>query len=522
MDRNFPISENPKYQEDIRMFDVEDPAHADIFNKVVQALINNDTFIKKCMEAHLSNEENPHNVSKEAVGLGNVDNTADADKNVATADIAYQVWTQSHPGWYINANFDGNTYFNVNTKSGTDELPIRVDRAINAENLIGFKITPSVIVNIDCNTLYDAGIYLISGGINCPCSHGSLLVMPYRKATGNSSPDFGTQIFIPNGDDSAKPNSMFYRTSLRQTWNEWKEVAKNPPYADDMIRLGNINHGGLYSISVGNDTWADKDYAACFGDNTIANNYSGFVCGKYNVIMHEGTTPENQIGDAFIIGNGAIYSSNAMRVTYAGDIYGTRAFQSSGADYAEFIKPWHDGNEKNEDRIGYFVTIRDGFLHKAETGDYIAGITSGNPSIVGNADEDYYWRYERDVFNRIVMEDVPEIVQKLDEDGTPLRDENGKPVYEETGKIIPNARMKLAEGYDPSLQNEYVERKNRKEWDYVGMMGVLPVRDDGTCVPGRFCKCGEGGTATLAEERGIDTYFVIERKANDVVSVLLK
>lgn len=49
-----------------------------------------------------------------------------------------------------------------------------------------------------------------------------------------------------------------------------------------------------------------------------------------------------------------------------------------------------------------------GFLHKANAGDYIAGITSGNPSVVCNADENYYWKYERDVFGRIVLEDVPE------------------------------------------------------------------------------------------------------------------
>ena len=91
-----------------------------------------------------------------------------------------------------------------------------------------------------------------------------------------------------------------------------------------------------------------------------------------------------------------------------------------------------------------------------------------------------------------------------------------------TGNIIKNARMKLAEGYDPSLQDTYIERKDRKEWDYVGMLGVLPVRDDGTCVPGQFCRCGQGGIATLAQSRGFDTYMVIERVSDGVVSVILK
>lgn len=74
----------------------------------------------------------------------------------------------------------------------------------------------------DCNTLYDAGLYLCTGGAtNTPndLTYGVLLVMPYRKPYGNASPDYGVQMFIPNGDVSDK--SMWYRTSLETTWNEW-------------------------------------------------------------------------------------------------------------------------------------------------------------------------------------------------------------------------------------------------------------------------------------------------------------
>ena len=92
---------------------------------------------------------------------------------------------------------------------------------------------------------------------------------------------------------------------------------------------------------------------------------------------------------------------------------------------------------------------------------------------------------------------------------------------EETGKIIPNARMKLSDDYDPSLQNSYIERKYRKEWDYVGMLGVLPVRDDGTCIPGQFCKCGQNGIATSAAEKEFFTYMVLERVRDNVVTVIM-
>lgn len=43
------------------------------------------------LNAHINNEENPHNVTKEQIGLGNVNNTADSEKSVKTAEIANQI-----------------------------------------------------------------------------------------------------------------------------------------------------------------------------------------------------------------------------------------------------------------------------------------------------------------------------------------------------------------------------------------------------------------------------------------------
>ncbi len=272
-------------------------------------------------------------------------------------------------------------------------------------------------------------------------------------------------------------------------------------------------------------TTASGDYSHAEGNSTTASNYASHAGGKHNKAMTTGGSYNTQIGDLLALGNGTGASalSNAMRVTYKGEVYGTQAFKSSGADYAEHIKEWADGNPENEDRVGYMVTVKNRLLHKANPGEYITEITSSNPSVVGNANEDYYWKYERDEFNRIVMEDVPETIQQTDEEGNPMFDEEThEPIMVETGNIIKNARMKLADGYDPSLQENYVERKDRKEWDYVGMVGVIPVRDDGTCLPDHFCKCGQGGIATLATERGFDTFYVIERISDNIVSVELR
>ena len=82
---------------------------------------------------------------------------------------------------------------------------------------------------ININTSYNLGCYGLQGGSSgCPSGsqYGVVLNMPYRQASGNTKQDFATQIFIPNGDDSTSPNSMFYRTSTGSAWNSWQEVMK--------------------------------------------------------------------------------------------------------------------------------------------------------------------------------------------------------------------------------------------------------------------------------------------------------
>lgn len=51
----------------------------------VNRAITAETTIRKSLSDHILNEQNPHNVTKAQIGLGNVDNTSDMDKPVSTA-----------------------------------------------------------------------------------------------------------------------------------------------------------------------------------------------------------------------------------------------------------------------------------------------------------------------------------------------------------------------------------------------------------------------------------------------------
>ena len=279
------------------------------------------------------------------------------------------------------------------------------------------------------------------------------------------------------------------------------------------------------SHAEGENTTASGIASHAEGLNTTASNIASHAQGKFNKAMTAGGSSNNTIGDAFVIGNGTSTSarSNAFRVTYTGATYGLSSFNSSGADYAEFFE-WVDGNIDNEDRVGYFVTLDGEKICKAQEGDYILGIVSGNPCIIGNADEDWLNRWEKDDFGRFIKEDV--ITKATDRKMVeiPVYDAEGNQTEEmklemrevETDEIITGWRYKQNQNYDNT--QTYIERKDRKEWDCIGMLGVLSVWDDGTCEVNGYCKATNGGIATKANTG----YRVIKRVNKNIVKVIFR
>lgn len=233
-------------------------------------------------------------------------------------------------------------------------------------------------------------------------------------------------------------------------------------------------------------------YGICLGGNN--NN-----AGKYQVkIGHyakdgESHTDEGGVrsGDALIIGNGSIAAStqevtrsNAFRVSYAGCVYGTGAYSSSGADYAEFFE-WQDGNPDGEDRRGIFVTLDGEKIRPCNAGEYILGVVSSNPSVCGDSSsENWHGMYDTDIFGNIICYD------------------NGEPI--------------ISPQYDPS--KTYVPREKRPEWAAIGMLGKLIVADDGTCEPNGCCAPSQSGIAT-ASETG---YRVLSRIDGTHIKILMR
>ena len=263
---------------------------------------------------------------------------------------------------------------------------------------------------------------------------------------------------------------------------------------------GNNSHAeGIFTNAIGANSHAS-------GVSTTANDYQ-FVTGKYNIAKSGCTNENDQSADnsIFIIGCGtATTKANAFRVTAAGKCMGAQSFGSSGADYAEFFE-WRDGNKKAEDRRGLFVTLDGDKIRLATAADdYIVGVISANPSVVGDVQsENWHGMYKKDVFGQPLTETV-EVPESTDE---------------ETGEVVPAhtfTRYVVNPDYDPD--EEYTSREFRKEWACVGLMGKLVVVDDGTCEVNGYCKAADGGKATKSDTG----YRVMKRIDSTHIQILYR
>jgi len=291
----------------------------------------------------------------------------------------------------------------------------------------------------------------------------------------------------------------------------------------------NTTASGWGSHAEGLNSVASGEYSHAQGYYTTAANKFSCASGKYNKAMTCGGDIYNKTGDAVVIGNGSDNNlSNAFRVTFSGQVYGLSAFNTSGADYAEYFE-WLDANPENEDRVGFFVTTDSDKIRKADAADYALGIVSANPCIIGNADEDWLGRWEHDEFGRFKTVEVETPVTELRTKEFPVLDENGEPTGEvrieteevATGEVIHGWDYKQNPEYDHTQQ--YIERKDRPEWAAVGMLGVLAVRDDGSCQVNGCCRCTDGGTATAADKYiPGQTWRVIARVTENIVKVVFR
>lgn len=265
---------------------------------------------------------------------------------------------------------------------------------------------------------------------------------------------------------------------------------------------------GAYSHAGGSGSRATGFCSFTHGEWTRATSYYQTVFGRHNVT--NGST------SSLIVGNGFTPEEpkNIFRVENIG-VYASGSYNSSGADYAELFE-WQDGNPENEDRAGRFVTLDGDKIRIAAPGDdFILGIVSGAPSIVGDVhDDQWQGMFLTDVFGRPIVEDV-DIQEETREVEDPEDPEKT------TVEIIRSAGRERRQKLNPAYDNtqKYIPRTERPEWDAVGMLGKLVTVDDGTCEVNGWATVGKGGIAVKSAER--TKYRVLGRIDGTHVRILI-
>ena len=278
-------------------------------------------------------------------------------------------------------------------------------------------------------------------------------------------------------------------------------------YGNGNIVIGTCEGDGkTSSYMIAGDQVISAHNCQAFGRGVQVFGGSSMVQGKYNILDKK--SPNTY---AHIVGNGTSNTSrsNAYTLDWQGNgTFAGTVSSSTGADYAEYFE-WKDGNPNNEDRVGYIVTLDGDKIVKANTGDDVLGICSGTAMVLGDSAE-WNWnkRYLTDDFGRIIYED---------------RMEHHEAIYNPDGELIKEAwdeevhAPKQNPKYDAS--QPYAKRADRPEWQIVGMMGKIYVRDDGSCIVNGYADVKDG-IATKAN--GKTNMRVMERINDSIVRVLLK
>ena len=245
------------------------------------------------------------------------------------------------------------------------------------------------------------------------------------------------------------------------------------------------------------------------------------MCGYYNIdsFVPGGTSStggNGMTGRLFSVGSGtSTVKSNSFSVDRDGNTYTKKTAFSGYADYGEFMESY-DGTSIP---VGTSVVIVEGTnkIKICENGEIPIGVISNTASFVGNAaGEEWVGKYIQPngeiEYETIIQEYTENVTEEVTETRiieNIITDSEGNisikqveenyivnrqvydvvPVYDIEGNIIEYRNiprtiikkrsyhvMKVSPLYDPN--KEYIPRIYRPEWNIVGIVGIVKIKND--------------------------------------------
>lgn len=197
-----------------------------------QAGITSDiNAVQTNLETHINNKSNPHEVTKDQVGLGNVDNTSDANKPISNA-------TQTALNGKFSAT-DGNAL-----KQRVDNIPelVATDITVDSDN-------DSVNISLDKTSIVDGTLSGTTININSATASKAGILVPTDKSKIDK--------IITNGNG----------TKYLSDNGTYKEVSGGSSSSDiNIIELQDI--GDIISIVYHEKDRASSDISSVFGGST--------------------------------------------------------------------------------------------------------------------------------------------------------------------------------------------------------------------------------------------------------------
>lgn len=189
---------------------------------------------------HYTDFNNPHNVNKEQVGLGNVDNTSDMDKPISNAQQEVLVEMADRIST-VGGNIAGHEADRSNPHAVTAEQAGAIPEVYYASDDLNTELQQGGNKMTVCN--------YHSGTLNSPYKEGLTAFAHGMVITNANSAQYGTQLCMPSGD-----KYIYIRRLNGQGISPWSKVADANEIQEALSKKMSIASGsyrgtGTYGVS---------------------------------------------------------------------------------------------------------------------------------------------------------------------------------------------------------------------------------------------------------------------------------